>query len=106
MNSLLDQLGTNLHHLTKHNYLELDQLNKEYDELQLNFPDVESLIIAQRHSNVHLWSEIHTYRSLLINLSSLTGETRWNSSSPSMINIENTTGFKVHRHAGLVYVRI
>ena len=103
------QLEKNLDDLVEQNHDEDERFQWEYEQLQVNLPDFESDILQLRDGNVHLWSEIHTYQCLLINLSSLT-EDRIPSVSRSLEqtvrHIEALTGFKVHTNNELVWVRI
>lgn len=103
------QLEKELRDLVERNHEQDEQYEWEYEQLQANLPDFESDILQLRDANVHLWSEIHTYQCLLVNLSSL-AEDRMTAASRSLEqtvhHIEELTGFKVHTNNELVWVRI
>ncbi len=94
---LIEQLEYDLHHLNEHNYQQIDILNSEYNQLENQLPNLESLIVHLRENTVYLSSEIDTYRCLLTNLVP--------ARKPSFYT-EQINGFTVHHENGLMWIRI
>jgi hypothetical protein len=99
--SFKEQLETDLNQIINQNQQQYEISTQEYNQLEIQFPELESLIQYSRDNTVHLSSEINTYRCLLINLVS---------SSQQKIKpyplIEPLTGFTVHYGNGRIWVRI
>lgn len=85
----------------------------------MDIPELDCIIVHLRENAVNLWSEINTYRYLLLNLLSTSNE----KPSSKIIPIEKTstkvrrkssaqqyrdesTGFVVHVEDGIIWVRI
>lgn len=98
---------------------------REYQQLQLNIPELDCIIVHLRENAVNLWSEINTYRYLLLNLLSnnndkpstkdkkvvsttrtTTVATKAQLPSTAQQYRDETTGFVVHIEDGIIWVRI
>lgn len=88
-----EQLETELHQIVEQNRRELELLDEEYRRLDMQLPELESLILYSRDNTVHLSAEIETYRCLLLNLVP----------SPKQKAI---TGISFYHVDGMLWVRI
>jgi hypothetical protein len=105
----LVQLEDELEQLIAKNQQQADHFQNEYDQFLSNLPEFESVLVDLRQSNVELWSEIHTYRSLLVNLLLINNQKTHESSLPieeRLRQIEQYTGFKLYADTKHIWIRI
>lgn len=62
------QLQDDLHKIIEQNRQRYELADREYKQLQNQIPELDCVIVHLRESAVSLWSEINTYRYLLVNL--------------------------------------
>ena len=76
----------------------------------MDIPELDCIIVHLRENAVNLWSEINTYRYLLLNLLSANNEktstVRTKAASSVQQYRDETTGFIVHIEDGIIWVRI
>ncbi|CAF0879005.1 unnamed protein product [Adineta steineri] len=70
----LEQLQDDLHNIIEQNRQRYELSDREYKQLQSELPELDGIIVQIRENAVNLWSEISTYRYLLVNLLSSTNE--------------------------------
>lgn len=73
-NLFIDQIEQDLNNIIEQNRQHYEVTDKEYKQLQNEIPELDCIIVHLRDSAVSLWSEINTYRYLLLNLLSTTNE--------------------------------
>ncbi|CAF1233802.1 unnamed protein product [Adineta ricciae] len=76
----LEQLQHNMHDIIEQNKQRYELSDREYKQLQVDIPALDSIVVHLRENAVNLSAEINTYKYLLVNLFSTTKE---KSSSPS-----------------------
>ena len=116
---LAEQLEEDFKRITEQNRENYEKLDREYQNLQREIPEIDCVIIHLRETAVYLRSEINTYRYLLTNLCSTPDEVKFSSFSrkqtepvqPATVMNKNqyrdeTTGFVVHVEDGMIWVRI
>jgi hypothetical protein len=72
--NLLEQLENDLHDIIEQNRQHYEISDREYKQLQIELPELDCIIVHLRENTVNLWSEINTYRYLLVNLLSSNNE--------------------------------
>lgn len=87
------ELEEELKKIVEQNKNEIDKLNEQFENLKINLPSYESLLSNSKESNVHLYSEIQTYQSLLSNV--------W-----SDCRVEQRSAFQVFRNDQFIWIRI
>lgn len=129
----VEQLEQDLHVIMEQNRQRYEIVEREYQQLQMEIPELDCIIVHLRENAVNLWSEINTYRYLLLNLLSTNNEktipidkpmskdkqfvsgTRLNQvntvgtkvqSTSAQQYRDETTGFIVHIEDGIIWVRI
>lgn len=105
---LKEQLENDLQKIVEQNRQTYEKLDQEYQQLHNDIPQIDYAIVRLRENAVNLWSEINTYRYLLVNLFSTEEKispikTQEKSSKQYR---DETTGFIVHIEDGVVWVRI
>ena len=125
--SPLEQLEHDLHGIIEENRHGYEKIDREHRQLQSEIPELDALIVHLRENAVSLWSEINTYRYLLVNLLSTKTEEAPVISRPKVKKPppplppppikckgkpagkqyrDETTGFIVHIEDGIIWVRI
>lgn len=121
----LEQLEHDLHQIIEQNRQRYEIAEREYQQLQMDIPELDCIIVHLRENAVNLWSEINTYRYLLLNLLSSNNEKTskiipiektsskdqvttvgTNAKSSVQQYRDETTGFIVHIEDGIIWVRI
>ncbi|CAF1164782.1 unnamed protein product [Rotaria sordida] len=64
----LEQLEKDLHNIIEQNRQRYEISDREYQKLQIELPELDCIIVHLRENAISLWSEINTYRYLLLNL--------------------------------------
>ena len=69
---VLEELEHDLHSIIEQNRQRHESSEREYNQLQTEIPELDCIIVHLRENAISLWSEINTYRYLLVNLISPT----------------------------------
>ncbi|CAF4390200.1 unnamed protein product, partial [Rotaria sp. Silwood2] len=64
----LEQLENDLRNIIEQNHQNYEISDREYKKLQIEISELDCIIVHLRENAVSLWSEINTYRYLLLNL--------------------------------------
>ncbi|CAF1480801.1 unnamed protein product [Rotaria sp. Silwood1] len=64
----LEHLEHNLHTIIEQNHQHYEISDREYKKLHIDLSELDCIIVHLRENTVNLWSEINTYRYLLLNL--------------------------------------
>ncbi|CAF3901245.1 unnamed protein product [Rotaria magnacalcarata] len=63
-----EQLENDLRNVTEQNRQRYQTVDREYQKLQRELPELDCIVVHLRENAGSLWSEINTYRYLLVNL--------------------------------------
>ncbi|CAF3376048.1 unnamed protein product [Rotaria socialis] len=77
-----EQLENDLRNVTEQNRQRYETVDREYQKLQRQLPELDCIIVHLRENAGSLWSEINTYRYLLVNLLSSPNDKPHKSSGP------------------------
>ncbi|CAF5195993.1 unnamed protein product, partial [Rotaria magnacalcarata] len=77
-----EQLENDLRNVTEQNRQRYQTVDREYQKLQRELPELDCIVVHLRENAGSLWSEINTYRYLLVNLLSSPNDKPQKSSGP------------------------